>query len=156
METKLYKRRWLMLFLFCIYSMSNALLWPQYIIISNIFKRFYGIDNMAVTWLSLIYFLTYIPFIVPVTWLLDRRGLREVVLAGSAINCVGAWIKTGTAHPEGFAVTFLGQFVCSVASVFVLGIPPRLAFLWFGEKEVSTACSIGVLGNQVSRLPVSF
>uniref|UniRef100_A0A667XYN5 Choline/ethanolamine transporter FLVCR1 n=1 Tax=Myripristis murdjan TaxID=586833 RepID=A0A667XYN5_9TELE len=149
METKLYKRRWVMLFLFSAYSMSNAFMWLQYGIISNIFMRFYNIDNLAIDWLSMIYFLTYIPLILPVMWLLDNRGIRDVVVVGAAFNCVGAWIKTGTAAPNMFAMTFFGQFVCSVATVYVLGIPSRLASLWFGQQEVSTACSIGVLGNQL-------
>lgn len=149
METKLYKRRWVMLFIFSAYSMSNAFMWLQYSIINNIFMHFYNIDTVAIDWLSMIYFLTYIPLILPVTWLLDNRGLREVVLIGAAFNCIGAWIKTGTADPHTFSMTFFGQFVCSVAAVYVLGIPSRLASLWFGQQEVSTACSIGVLGNQM-------
>ncbi|KAJ8288842.1 hypothetical protein COCON_G00015010 [Conger conger] len=148
-ETKLYKRRWVMLFLFSSYSMSNAFMWLQYGIISNIFMHFYNIDTFAIDWLSMIYMLTYIPFILPVMWFLDNRGIRDVVVVGSAFNCIGAWIKTGTASPDLFAVTFFGQFVCSVATVFILGIPSRLASLWFGPQEVSTACSIGVLGNQL-------
>ncbi|KAM9708396.1 choline/ethanolamine transporter flvcr2a isoform 1-T2 [Menidia menidia] len=149
METKLYKRRWAMLLLFCIYSMSNAFMWLQYGIISNIFMGFYKIDPMAIDWLSMIYFLTYIPLILPVMWTLDKRGIRDVVVVGSAFNCIGAWIKTSTASPDMFAMTFFGQFVCSVATVYILSIPSRLASLWFGQQEVSTACSIGVLGNQM-------
>ncbi|XP_070835844.1 choline/ethanolamine transporter flvcr2a isoform X1 [Chaetodon trifascialis] len=149
METKLYKRRWVMLFIFSAYSMSNAFMWLQYGIISNIFMRFYSINSLAIDWLSMIYFLTYIPLILPVTWLLENRGIRDVVVVGSAFNCIGAWVKTSTADPDMFAMTFLGQFVCSVATVYILGIPSRLASLWFGQQEVSTACSIGVLGNQM-------
>ncbi|XP_038582108.1 feline leukemia virus subgroup C receptor-related protein 2-like [Micropterus salmoides] len=148
-ETKLYHRRWFMLFLFSAVSASNAFIWLQYGIISNIFMRFYNTDSLAIDWLSMIYLLTYIPLILPVLWLLDNRGIRDIVLVGSAFNCIGAWIKIGSASPNLFTVTFLGQFVCSVATVFVLGIPSYLASVWFGEEEVSTACSIGVLGNQV-------
>lgn len=148
-ETKLYHRRWFMLFLFSFVSASNAFMWLQYGIISNIFMRFYNIDALAIDWLAMIYLLTYIPLILPILWFLDNRGIRDVVLVGSAFNCIGAWIKIGSASPDTFPVTFFGQFVCSVATVFILGIPSYLASVWFGEKEVSTACSIGVLGNQV-------
>lgn len=147
--TKLYHRRWFMLFLFSSVSASNAFMWLQYGIISNIFMRFYNIDAIAIDWLAMIYLLTYIPVILPVIWLLDNRGIRDVVLAGAAFNCIGAWIKIGSASPDTFPVAFFGQFVCSVATVFILGIPSYLASVWFGEEEVSTACSIGVLGNQV-------
>ncbi|XP_063757970.1 heme transporter FLVCR2-like [Eleginops maclovinus] len=148
-EPKLCKRRWIMLFLFSAVSASNAFTWLQYGIISNIFMRFYSIDSFAIDWLAMIYLLTYIPLILPVLWLLKNRGIREVVLVGSAFNCIGAWIKTSSASPNLFLVTFFGQFMCSVSTVFLLGIPSYLASVWFGEREVSTACSIGVLGNQV-------
>lgn len=150
METKLYHRRWFMLFLFFFHSACNSFMWLEYGIISNIFMRFYNIDAFAIDWLSLLYLLTYIPLILPVMWLLDRRGIRETVLIGAAFNCIGAWIKTGSAHPDLFSVTFFGQFVCSIATVFILEIPSYIASIWFGEQEVSTACCIGVLGNQVN------
>lgn len=154
-ETKLYKRRWVMLLIFSAYSMSNAFMWLQYSIISNIFTRFYNTDTLAIDWLSMIYFVTYIPLILPVMWLLDKRGMRDIAVVGSAFNCVGAWIKTSTADPSLFYMALLGQFVCSVATVYILSIPSKLASLWFGPQEVSTACSIGVLGNQV-RLGLPF
>lgn len=146
---KLYPSRWLMLWVFSAVSASNASMWIQYGIISNIFMRFYNTDSLAVDWLATIYLFTYIPLILPVLWLLERRGVRDVVLVGAAFNCIGAWIKIGSAAPDMFPVAVLGQFVSSVATVFVLGIPSYLASVWFGEKEVSTACSIGVLGTQV-------
>ncbi|XP_052327466.1 feline leukemia virus subgroup C receptor-related protein 2-like isoform X3 [Oncorhynchus keta] len=33
--------------------------------------------------------------------------------------------------------------------VFILGMPSKIASVWFGSEEVSTACSIGVFGNQL-------
>lgn len=43
----------------------------------------------------------------------------------------------------------LGQTVSATAQVFILGIPARLAAVWFGPNEVSTATAIGVFGNQI-------
>lgn len=34
--------------------------------------------------------------------------------------------------------------------VFILSLPARVAAVWFGPDQVSSACSIGVFGNQVS------
>ncbi|XP_077945982.1 choline/ethanolamine transporter flvcr2a isoform X1 [Gasterosteus aculeatus] len=147
-ETKLYKRRWVMLFIFSAFSASNALMWLQYGIIGDILLRFYGIGTLAIDCLSMVFLLTYIPLFLPVTWVLDNRGVREVVVAAAAFNCIGAWIKTGTAAPDMFPVTFFGQFMCSVGTIY-MGLPSRLASLWFGEQEVSTACSIAVLGTQL-------
>ncbi|XP_040924974.1 feline leukemia virus subgroup C receptor-related protein 2 isoform X1 [Betta splendens] len=148
-ESRLYRRRWLMLFIFSACSMSNGFMWLQYSIIGDIFARFYRTDAAAVTWLSVVYCLTYVPLVLPVMWLLDKRGLRDVVVLGSAFNCAGAWIKTGSAGPGLFYVALAGQLLCSVATVFLLSLPAKLSSLWFGLREASTACSLGVLGGQM-------
>ncbi|XP_038147373.1 feline leukemia virus subgroup C receptor-related protein 2 isoform X2 [Cyprinodon tularosa] len=149
LQTHLYKRRWLMALLFSTYSLSNAYQWIQYGIISNIIMKFYNVDGFSVDWLSMIYMLAYIPFIFPATWLLEKQGLRFTALVATALNCAGTWIKVSSARPDLFWVTLLGQSASSLAQVFILGIPSSLASVWFGSDEVSTACSIGVFGNQL-------
>ncbi|KAF7670233.1 hypothetical protein LDENG_00043320 [Lucifuga dentata] len=149
LSPRLYKRRWLMVFLFSSYSLSNAYQWIQYGIISNIFTKFYGVDYFAIDWLSMIYMLAYIPFILPVTWLLDKKGLWITALMANALNCAGTWVKVASVTPRLFGVTFFGQFLSAMSQVFILGMPSPLASVWFGTDEVSTACSIGVFGNQV-------
>lgn len=150
LETRLYRRRFAVLAVFSLYSLVNAFQWIQYSIITNVFTRYYGVSNASVDWLSIVYMVAYVPLIFPATWLLDRRGLRLTALLGSGLNCAGAWLKCGSASPELFGVTVAAQVVCSVAQVFILGLPSRLASVWFGPREVSTACATAVLGNQVS------
>lgn len=149
--TRLYRRRWAIVLLFSSYSLCNSYQWIQYGIINNIFTRFYGVDSFTIDWMSMIYMLTYIPFIFPVTWLLDVKGLRVVALVATALNCLGTWVKVASVRQDLFAVTFLGQFCTSLAQVFILGMPSRIASVWFGPDEVSTACSVGVFGNQVRK-----
>nr|XP_026693930.1 feline leukemia virus subgroup C receptor-related protein 2-like isoform X1 [Ciona intestinalis]XP_026693931.1 feline leukemia virus subgroup C receptor-related protein 2-like isoform X1 [Ciona intestinalis] len=148
-ETRVYRRRWFMLLLFSLYSGTNAFQWIHYSIISNIITRFYGVAITTTDWLSMVFMLCYIPLIFPVTWLLDRKGLRVIAILGSTLNALGALIKVASAEPHLFAVTMLGQTICSIAQVFILGMPSKVAATWFGPKEVSTACSIAVFGNQV-------
>ncbi|XP_040188793.1 feline leukemia virus subgroup C receptor-related protein 2 isoform X1 [Rana temporaria] len=147
--TKLYARRWLMVLLFSSYSLCNAFQWLQYGIISNIFMKYYGVSSLTIDWLSMSYMLAYIPLIFPVTWLLETRGLRIIALIGSGLNCMGAWIKTASAQPNLYGVTLFGQLVCATAQVFILGMPSHIASVWFSSSEVSTACSVGVFGNQL-------
>ncbi|XP_015592597.1 feline leukemia virus subgroup C receptor-related protein 2 isoform X7 [Cephus cinctus] len=71
-ETKIYKRRWLVLGIFVLYSASNALQWIQYSIISNIVMKYYGISSLTVDMTSMIYMIMYIPFIFPASYFLDK------------------------------------------------------------------------------------
>nr|XP_033806775.1 feline leukemia virus subgroup C receptor-related protein 2 isoform X2 [Geotrypetes seraphini] len=146
---RLSRRRWAILLLFSSYSLCNAFQWIEYSIISNIFMKFYGVGAFSIDWLSMSYMFAYVPLLFPVAWLLDKKGLRVIALSGSALNCLGAWLKTASVGPDLFGVTVLGQVVCSVAQVFILGMPSQIASVWFGSHEVSTACSLGVFGNQL-------
>ena len=77
------------------------------------------------------------------------QGLYKAVLIGSFGTMLGAWVKCGSISPDRFYVGFAGQVISAVSQIFILGIPARLAAVWFGSNQVSTACSIGVFGNQV-------
>uniref|UniRef100_A0A7N6BCD0 Choline/ethanolamine transporter FLVCR1 n=1 Tax=Anabas testudineus TaxID=64144 RepID=A0A7N6BCD0_ANATE len=148
-ETRLFRRRFAVLTVFSLYSLVNAFQWIQYSIITNVFTDYYGVDNDKIDWLSIVYMVAYVPLIFPATWLLDRKGLRLTALLGAGLNCGGAWLKCASVSPELFGVTVIAQVVCSVAQVFILGLPSRLASVWFGPQEVSTACATAVLGNQL-------
>uniref|UniRef100_A0A8C6TUI6 Choline/ethanolamine transporter FLVCR1 n=1 Tax=Neogobius melanostomus TaxID=47308 RepID=A0A8C6TUI6_9GOBI len=149
LETKLYYKRFAVLTVFSLYSLVNAFQWIQYSIITNVFTQFYGVTNDKIDWLSIVYMVAYVPLIFPATWLLDRRGLRLTALLGSGLNCAGAWLKCASVRPDLFGLTVTAQVICSVAQVFILGLPSRIASVWFGPREVSTACAMAVLGNQL-------
>lgn len=149
LETRLSRRRLAVLGVFSCYSLVNAFQWIQYSILSNVFAHFYGVSFTQIDWLSMVYMVAYVPLILPATWLLDARGLRLTALLGAGLNMLGAWLKCASLAPDRYAVTMAAQAVCAVAQVFILGLPSRVASVWFGPSEVSTACAVAVLGNQV-------
>ncbi|XP_015108492.1 uncharacterized MFS-type transporter C09D4.1 [Diachasma alloeum] len=148
-ETKIYRRRWLILSIFVLYSACNAMQWIQYSIIGNIIQVYYGVNSFAVDMTSLIYMITYIPFIFPASYLLDKFGLRNAALIGATGTALGSWIKVFSVSPDKFWVTFLGHTIVALSQTFILSVPSRLAAVWFGPDQVSSACSIGVFGNQL-------
>ncbi|EPB76853.1 hypothetical protein ANCCEY_04065, partial [Ancylostoma ceylanicum] len=83
------------------------------------------------------------------SYLLDKYGLRVSILLGATGNAIGAWIKIFSTSSDAFWITFIGQTIVGASQMFTLGIPPRLAAVWFGPNEVSTACAAGVFGNQL-------
>ncbi|KPJ00323.1 Feline leukemia virus subgroup C receptor-related protein 2 [Papilio xuthus] len=77
------------------------------------------------------------------------NGLRVTTIIGSFGTCLGAWLKVFSVPQDMFWLGFAGQTVVAVSQVFILNVPPRLAAVWFGADQVSSACSIGVFGNQL-------
>ena len=74
-EIKAYNMRWLILFLFVMYSASNAFQWTQLVIITNILEKYYNVSTFAVSWTSMLFMVTYIPLIFPASWLLQTKVL---------------------------------------------------------------------------------
>ncbi|XP_059143439.1 heme transporter FLVCR2-like isoform X2 [Physella acuta] len=154
---QVYWQRWVMLCLFCLYSFSNAFQWIHLNIITNVLAGFYNESlpaneyqrNTAIDWLSMIYMLAYIILILPATWILDKKGLRLSCILGSLLNALGAWLKCASVSSDRFWLLMIAQTICAISQIWVLGIPARLAAVWFGPNEVSTATSLGVFGNQV-------
>ena len=62
-----------MLFLFVMYSTSNAFQWTQLVIITNILEKYYQVETIYVSWTSMIFMATYIPLIFPATWFLQKK-----------------------------------------------------------------------------------
>ncbi|KAF7996263.1 hypothetical protein HCN44_001895 [Aphidius gifuensis] len=148
-ETKIYPMRWAVLAIFVFYSASNAAQWIQYSIIPDVVKKHYGVSDLTVDMTSMIYMITYIPFIFPASYFLDKYGLRNAALVGAIGNALGSWIKVFSDAPDKFWLGFLGHTVVAVSQTFILSVPSRLAAVWFGPDQVSSACSIGVFGNQL-------
>ncbi|CAH1108881.1 unnamed protein product [Psylliodes chrysocephalus] len=148
-KIQVYGARWVVLGIFVLYSMSNAMQWVQFSIINDVVVSYYGVSSMWVDWTSMIYMILYIPFVFPASYLLEKLGLRKAVIIGMTINCIGTWIKVGAVDKDRFYVAFVGQTIVGFAQIFILAVPARLAALWFGPSQVSSACSIGVFGNQL-------
>lgn len=148
-RTKIYSRRYAMLSMFILLSASNAMQWIEYSIIAHIIHAYYNVEYSTVDWTSMIYMLTYMVLIFPGSWFLDKYGLRTSVMIGAFGNCFGAWLKILSTTPDRFWLTFIAQTIVGSSQVFILGIPPRLAAVWFGPEQVSTACAAGVFGNQL-------
>jgi MFS transporter, FLVCR family, feline leukemia virus subgroup C receptor-related protein len=77
------------------------------------------------------------------------QGLRLSILLAMGGTCIGGWLKVLSVDRDLFWVTFVGQTIVALSQTYVLHIPVPLAATWFPAKEVSTACSLGVLGPQV-------
>jgi MFS transporter, FLVCR family, feline leukemia virus subgroup C receptor-related protein len=72
-EYKIYRRRWVILSIFVLFCICNAVQWIQYSVIVHIFVKYYDVGSNAIDWTSLIYMITFVIFILPATWLLNIK-----------------------------------------------------------------------------------
>ncbi|RZC37108.1 putative MFS-type transporter C09D4.1, partial [Asbolus verrucosus] len=125
--------------------------WFEYSIITNIIMKYYNVSAVAVDWTSIIYMALYMPMVIPASYLMEKKGLRKTALIGVLGTTLGTTIKIFSLAPDRMWVTYLGQTILSSMQVFILALPPRIAAVWFGPKEVSLACALGVFGTQLGQ-----
>ncbi|XP_046627484.1 uncharacterized MFS-type transporter C09D4.1-like [Neodiprion virginianus] len=143
LEVKVFKRRWLQLVLFVLFSSSNSVQWLQYTIITNIVCLYYNVSRFAVASTTVVLMVSYMLLLFPTSYLINRIGLRWTVVIGATVACLGAWIKVFSAAPDRFAVTLMGQCVVAVSQSFLCPVPGKLAACWFGKDQVALATAIG-------------
>lgn len=151
-QTHAYKERFFVLALFCSHSAINSFQWIQYSSITNVIANYYGASNLQVNLTSLVYMITYIPFIIQASLMLERVGLRKAVLIGTIGTALGSLIKWWMGGEPGMAAFWwmmAGQTIVALSQLYIISIPPLLAAVWFPDHQVSTATGIGVFGNQL-------
>lgn len=151
-QTHVYKKRFFILALFCAHSAINSFQWIQYSSITNVIANYYGASNIQVNYTSLVYMVTYIPFIIHASLMLEKVGLRKAVLLGTFGTALGSLIKWwfgSQAGIEAFWWMMAGQTIVALSQLYIISIPPLLAAVWFPDDQVSTATGIGVFGNQL-------
>ncbi len=106
-------------------------------------------DLHALTALDVHKQIIYVLVFVPASWYYERYGLRAGVIAAALLQSLGTWVRVIflTSSPTGFAWQFVGEALISVAAPFLLGTPPRLAMMWFPERERATAMGILMFAN---------
>ncbi|CAG9772822.1 unnamed protein product [Ceutorhynchus assimilis] len=148
-EIKVTKYRWTILFIIGLVSIMNFMQMLQFSIIANIITKFYNVESYWVDMTTLIFFLSYILFFYPVSYLIEKYNLKWTVVVATALTLAGSILKIFAPKSDLFWLILLAQFLIAIGQVQLSSLPSKLATTWFGCEEVSTACAIVVLGMQL-------
>ena len=142
-------KRWLMLFLLSYGSAMNQALCFSYAPFAKIAGLRYEPGVVEIS--AVIFFATYIPMSFVGSYVTDRYGLRTALLAASAMQVLGAWLRWASCYSATHEtyVLYLGQFVCSLGMCVFVNTPPRLSTSWFPSTERTLATNISVNANSL-------
>ncbi|XP_055931753.1 feline leukemia virus subgroup C receptor-related protein 2-like isoform X1 [Argiope bruennichi] len=148
-DIRLYRRRFLMLFLFALCSMMNGFPQFQYTVVADIVACYYDVSLSDVNWTCVVYMVLFLPLVFPVMYLMDKKGLKITLVIGAILNFLGSWVQCFSFSTDRYLVIMACQTIYALGQVFVLSLPPFIAGVWFGAGEVGLACAMGVFGNQL-------
>jgi len=144
---KVYGYRWVVLGAFMMVNLAIQLLWISYAPVTGQAAALYGVTDLKIGFLSMLFMIAFIPLSVPVSWAIDTLGFRLSVGAGSALMGVFG-IMRGLAGTN-YALVFAATIGLAAAQPFLLNAWTKIPALWFPSKERATAVGLVTLANLV-------
>jgi MFS family permease len=149
-QFKVYGYRWIMLLVFMFAVAVNQLLWITFAPITSDAARYYGVSDLSIGLLSMIFMIVYIVVSIPASWAIDTYGVRVAVGIGAALT--GAFgLLRGLLAPN-YTWVLVAQIGIAVGQPFILNAVTTVAARWFPMEERATAAGLGSLAMYVGIL----
>jgi fucose permease len=124
-----------MLALYCVAVTMNMICWMSMSAVSGALESGYGVSGSSIAAFGFIFMIAFIPTYFPSAWMLDVYGLRNGLIFGSLLTCIGMWIKC--LINNGFFWAWIGQVIAGCGQPLLAISIPKLSAYWFGKDEVS-------------------
>ncbi len=140
---KVYGYRWVVLLVFMAVIAINQLLWITFAAITTDATQFYGVSDLSIGLLSLIFMIVYIFVSFPASWMIDTYGIRVGVGIGAALTGTFGLVRGLMA--DNYTWVLAAQIGIAIGQPFILNAITTIAARWFPAGERATASGIGSL-----------
>jgi sugar phosphate permease len=142
-KIKVYGYRWVVLLVFMLVVMMNQMLWITFASITGDATKFYGVSDLSIGLLSLVFMVVYIFVSFPASWAIDTYGIRIGVGIGAALTGLfgivrGVW-------GANYTIVLVAQIGIAIGQPFVLNAVTTVAARWFPVRDRATATGLGSL-----------
>jgi MFS family permease len=141
-KTKVYGYRWLVLLVFMFIAAVTQVLWITFAPISSLIAAFYGVTELDVALLSLIFMVVYLPVSIPAAYLIDSKGFRLACIVGAFITALFAIFR---AFSPDYLFLLIFSAGIAIGQPFVFNSPTKIARRWFPIKERGLATGLGTM-----------
>ncbi|MFH1213580.1 MAG: MFS transporter [Candidatus Neomarinimicrobiota bacterium] len=142
---KVYRYRWIMLLVFMGVIAVNQLLWITFASITGSAAAFYGVSDLSIGLLSMIFMIVYIVVSIPASWVIDTYGIRVAVGIGAALTGIFGILRGLLATDYNWVL--IAQIGIAVGQPFILNAITKVAARWFPIQERATASGLGSLAT---------
>ena len=128
--------------------MTNEVIWIILASVSTTMKNYFEVDYTDINWMGMIYCM-FTPSVVLAVHVLNRYGLRVVIIAGALSNTIASSLKLIGYTRNGYIFQLIGNGFGGLGQAFLFFIPPTLAAIWFGKTERVRASAIATFMNML-------
>jgi MFS family permease len=144
---RLYGYRWIVLAVFMFINLTIQMLWIGYAPITGPAAAFYGVSDLQIGLLAMIFMMAFIPLSIPVSWAIDTYGFRLTVSIGAVLMGVFGVLRgvVGT----NYLMVLISTIGIAIAQPFLLNAWTKVPAQWFSIEERATAVGLVTLANLV-------
>ncbi len=146
-DYRVYGYRWVVLGVFMFVNLTIQTLWISYAPITGAAAAFYGVSELQIGLLSMVFMIAFIPLSIPVSWLIDGAGFRVAVGLGTALMGIFGILRgLSGAH---YGLVLASSIGIAIAQPFLLNAWSTVPAKWFPVEERATAVGLVTLSNLV-------
>lgn len=146
-EYSVYGYRWVVLGVFMFVNLTIQMLWISYAPISGNAAQFYGVSDLQIGLLAMVFMLAFIPLSIPVSWLIDTYGFRLAVSVGVILMGISGILRGVAGTSYNFVL--LATIGIAIAQPFLLNAWTKVPANWFSIEERATAVGLITLSNLI-------
>jgi len=142
-DYKIYGYRWVVLLAFMFVVAANQIMWITFAPITGSAAAYYGVSDLGIGLLSMIFMIVYIIISIPASWVIDTYGIRVAVGIGVVLTGVFGLLRGLMASD--YTIVLIAQIGIAVGQPFILNAITTVTARWFPFKERATAAGLGSL-----------
>ncbi|KAL9988621.1 hypothetical protein ACROYT_G003087 [Oculina patagonica] len=148
---KVYKRRWYILLMYSICSAVNAVKWNAWSPIQGTSQVVFGWSNTTITLLVAWGPIVYLVVFLPVSWLMDAKGVRAATLLMATLNFIGAGLQAiplSNLQTQTWLI-HLGAILNGICGPVPIALGPLISATWFPTHQHTTSTALASLSTCV-------
>ena len=142
---RVYPYRWVILAVFMLVNLTIQMLWICYAPITGLAAKFYGVSDLQIGLLAMLFMVIYVPLSIPVSWAIDTYGYRRAVGAGAVLLGVFGLLRGVLA--DNYTWVVICSLGLAVAQPFMLNAVSTVAAKWFPMEERATAGGLALVAG---------
>ena len=142
---KLYRYRWAVLAAFMAINVTVQMLWICFAPISGRAAAFYGVSELRVGLLAMVFMIVFIPLSLPASWAIDTFGFRKAVSFGAFLLAVFGLLRG--IYSASFPVVLVLTIGIAAAQPFLLNAFTKVAAVWFAYEERATVVGLATVAS---------
>ena len=142
---KTYSYRWVILAVFMGINLTIQILWICFAPITGLAAKFYGVSDLQIGFLAMLFMIVYVPFSIPISWMIDTVGYRKSVGLGAIL--MGIFGVVRGVFAGNYTLVMLSTIGIAIAQPFMLNSISTVAAKWFPIQERATASGLALVAG---------